>query len=82
MEAPPNISSGFITTSGTCHCAAETINPATAANTTGAVIPASTEPHIERRLVPCALSPAIINGESTAIWRTNAGMTKVASPMT
>ena len=44
-------------TSGVCQPAAETINPSTAATTTGAVMPDTTDCVTERRLVPWALRP-------------------------
>ena len=75
IEAPPRISSGAITGSGTCQPEAETAKPAKAASTTGAVRPAIKELPIERRPPPSALSPAMMMGESTAICRTSAGMT-------
>ena len=67
MDAPPRISRGAMMTFGTVHPTAETMKPRTAAMTTGAVRPEVTERVTERKLVPCALSPAMMNGDSTAI---------------
>ena len=75
IDAPPRMSSGASTGAGACQPEAETAKPAMAAMTTGAVMPATKELPIERRLAPSAFKPAMMMGESTAICSTSAGMT-------